>query len=179
MIDPVSLQMVRDVVTIFGVLIGLASYVMSVRNANKTRQMQLISQFSDSTSEEIQKRGLKLLSLEWSDYDDFEKKYGSDHNPDNYAMRYAAWSNFNRLGYLLKEGLIEIEHLQGLFSGAGGALWHWHKYESIIKEQRKRYNLPTLFVWFEYLANEMVRWYKMNGYSFLVPEKYVSYVPDE
>ena len=25
--------------------------------------------------------------MEWKDYDDFEKKYGSDYNLDNYAKR--------------------------------------------------------------------------------------------
>lgn len=92
MIDPVSLQRLRDIVTIFGVLAGLTYYIMTVRNSNKARQIQLISQFSGSTSEEIQKKGIQLIALEWSDYDDFERKYGSDLDPDNFAMRYATWS---------------------------------------------------------------------------------------
>ena len=178
MIDPVSLSMIRDVVTIFGVIAGFSYYIMVVRNANKARQIQLISQFSGSASEEMQKIGIQLIALEWSDYDDFERKYGSDVNPDNFAMRYAFWSRFNQLGYMLHINIIDIETLQGIFGGAGGPLWQWHKFESIIKEQRLRYKLPDLFAWWEYLADEMRKDYEVRGYTNLIPEKYASYVPD-
>ena len=179
MIELSTLQAVREIVTIVGVVAGLSYYILTVKNQNRTRQIQLLSQFSKSTSEEVQKRSIELIALEWSDYDDFERKYGSDNNPDNYGIRYAAWSGFNQLGYLLKQGLIKIEQFQGIYAGAGGPMWMWHKFGSIIKEQRRRYNLPFLFVWFEYLANELIKDLERRGHTNLIPENYASHIPDE
>ena len=179
MIDPISLQMIRDVVTILGVMAGFSYYIMVVRNANKARQIQLIAQFSGATSEEMQKKGIQLIALEWSDYDDFERKYGSDVDPDNFAMRYAYWSRFNQIGYMLHSKIIDKETLQGIFAGAGGPLWQWHKFESIDKEQRRRYNLPDLFIWWEYLADELRKDYEARGHIDPIPDNYASYIPDE
>jgi predicted DNA-binding ArsR family transcriptional regulator len=41
-------------------------------------------------SEEPQRRFIEVLSMKWSDYDDFERKYGSDEHPDIYGKRAAA-----------------------------------------------------------------------------------------
>jgi len=41
MIDPVTLQMVRDVVAIFGVIAGFTYYVLTVRNSQRMQKMQL------------------------------------------------------------------------------------------------------------------------------------------
>jgi len=38
MVDPVTLQMVRDVVAIFGVIAGFTYYVITVRNQKQARQ---------------------------------------------------------------------------------------------------------------------------------------------
>ncbi len=45
---------------------------------------------------------LELLNMEWSDYDDFERKYGSDYNLDNVAKRHLFWIYFDALGCLLR-----------------------------------------------------------------------------
>ena len=179
MIELSNLQAIREVVTIVGVIAGLSYYILVVRSNNKARQIQIISQISDFTSEEWQKKGIQLLELEWSDYDDFERKYGSDVNPDNFGMRYEAWTRFNQLGFMLHNKTLDIESLRSIFGGAAGPLWQWHKFESIILEQRRRYNLPELFMWWEYLANEVRKYRVSKGYGDKIPENYASYVPDE
>ena len=42
MVDPVTLQMVRDVVAIFGVIAGFTYYMMVVRNAGISRKTQVV-----------------------------------------------------------------------------------------------------------------------------------------
>ena len=41
MVDPVTLQMVRDVVAIFGVIAGFTYYVLTVRSSQRTQRQQL------------------------------------------------------------------------------------------------------------------------------------------
>ena len=35
------------------------------------------------------KEGIELLNMQWTDFDDFARKYDSGVNPDNYALRAA------------------------------------------------------------------------------------------
>ena len=117
--------------------------------------------------------------MEWKDYDDFERKYGSDVNPENYALRYSTWSTYNTTGYYLKEGYIKIEDIVGITGGQPGVIWIWDKYESIIYEIRKRYNIPDLFMNWEYFADELLKYYKNNFENYEIPKKYSSYNPHE
>ena len=135
----VELSVIRDLVAIFGVIAGFSYYVLTVRNQQKTqrtaeqnRQLQLLMGFL--ATEESGKRFVELLKMEWTDYDDFERKYGSDNNPDNYGKRTHLWSQGDTLGYMLKKGLIDKELL---FDRMGtGFVYIWVKFEKVIKENR-------------------------------------------
>jgi hypothetical protein len=81
------------------------------------------------------------------------------------------------MGFILKTGLIDIETLLGFIGGQLTPLWMWHKFESIIREQRKRYKQPDLFVWWEHAANEIQRYYSIKGHTDMIPQN-ISYVPD-
>jgi hypothetical protein len=50
----------------------------------------------------------ELYSMEWEDWDDYNRKYGSENNPENYALRYSTWSRINGVGLLVKTGLIDV-----------------------------------------------------------------------
>ena len=49
-------------------------------------------------------RFLDTMYMEWDDYADFERKYGSDNNPKAYAQRLTLWNTYNNSGVLLKTG---------------------------------------------------------------------------
>ena len=36
---------------------------------------------------ESMRKWVEAMNMEWTDYDDFEKKYGTDFNPDGAALR--------------------------------------------------------------------------------------------
>jgi len=160
-----------------GVIAGVINSIYASRLGHKSRQIRLISQLSRYTQEEFQKQEYQLFALEWDDYDDFEKKYGSDFNLDQFSKRYAIWSEYNKMGFLLKTGLVDVDTLLGFLGGQLPLLWLWHKYESIIREQRRRYKQPDLFVWWEHAANEIQRYYSMKGHTDMIPEN-ISYVSD-
>ena len=100
MVDPVTLQMIRDVVAIFGVLAGFSYYVITVRNASRERKTQLAQHISEKiTSLEKSLISLELLEMEWDDFDDFLRKYDSTINQDNYSKRALIWGMYNECAF--------------------------------------------------------------------------------
>ena len=154
MIEPVTLQMTRDVVAIFGVIAGLSYYILTIRNANKARKTQTLMQLRENLlTKEWLNDYTELLEVEYSDYDDFLRKYDSSVNRDNYTKRYRLWTYLDGVGYHLHQGLIDRDSVYHLMQGLGASM-QWRKWKSVIEEQRRRYDNPDWWIWFEYLAKE-------------------------
>ena len=119
MVDLSLLQSVSYIAGALGVCIAAVFYVLNLRISQRnmkqtleTRKLQFVTGItSQLLSEEGQRRYGELLNMEWKDYDDFERKYGSDYNLDNYAKRMNVWKIYNTLGMLVCEKLIEPEVL--------------------------------------------------------------------
>ena len=101
------------------------------------------------------KNYLEFISMEWTDYDDFEKKYGSDVNPDSYALRESMAGWLNKAGILLKYGIMDRELLYDFLGPA--AIGMWNLYGEIIRTQREFAHMPELWRDWEYLYGEMVK----------------------
>jgi hypothetical protein len=115
--------------------------------------------------------------MEWSDYDDFERKYGSDVDVDNCAKRLTMWHSYDNLGAMLRSGLVDAETLYD--SALFAAYEMWTKFEGVIMEMRRRYDGTDYFVNYEYLAKEMLRIKLLRDQSFKIPASFVKYVPDK
>lgn len=148
MVDLGEIQAVYYMVAATGVIVAAIYYVYNMRISQRnsalvlkaqeqtleTRQAQLYMQlFQSLNSEEFIKRYIDLLNMEWSDYDDFEKKYGSDEHPENFAKRFSTFYLYDGVGYLLQRGLLDEETAYRLCGLA--SCYVWKKYEKVIKEQ--------------------------------------------
>ena len=178
----IELSVIRDLVACFGVIAGFTYYVLTVRNAQKNQQMaeqnrqiQILQGFTQT--EEDGKRMVELLGMEWKDYDEFERKYGSDNNPDNYAKRNLVWNQYNWDGYMLQTGLMDRE----MFFELAGIIpiLLWAKFGIVMKEIRRRYNQPLNWKYLEYLAEEAEKYMQEKGIDTTVPDTYYTYVPDQ
>ncbi|MCX6655282.1 MAG: hypothetical protein NTY03_09200 [Candidatus Bathyarchaeota archaeon] len=162
-----------------GVLVAAAYYVLNMRATLETRRLGLM----DSIATRVASRDgfrdyFELLRYEWKDYEDFERKYGSENNVDGAGKRYAAWNSFNSIGALLRKGILDAKELHT--TGVGGAApFLWGKYKPVIEEVRKRYMGDGFMRDFEYLSGEMVRVTKQKDPSFRFPETLDRYVPDK
>ena len=67
----IELSVIRDLVAIFGVIAGFSYYVLTVRNANTARKIQLLNSSSFVNSVEVARISLELLDMQWEDFDDF------------------------------------------------------------------------------------------------------------
>ena len=80
----IELSLIRDLVAIFGVIAGFSYYVLTVRMNQRTMRLNLTNNLiQQMTNDEFLSKTLELGYMEWENYDDFEKKYGSDTNPEN------------------------------------------------------------------------------------------------
>lgn len=127
-------------------------------------------------SEEAQRRWIELMNMEWKDYDDFERKYGSDKNPDNYAKRMSVWTSCDMLGHLLKKNIADVETCY--ISGGTFAIFVWEKFKDILIEHRRRYVGADMYGGLEYLSNEMLKLRRKNDSSYQVPKTFTKYIPN-
>ncbi|MCX6654376.1 MAG: hypothetical protein NTY03_04550 [Candidatus Bathyarchaeota archaeon] len=116
----------------------------------------------------------RVTTMEWRDYDDFERKYGSDNNLDNYAKRLNVWYIYNTLGMLVREKLIEPEFLYPIISG--NVMFLWNKFKDILPEWERRYGGDALSD-FKFLNDEMERIALIRFPSHKIPETLTKYVP--
>lgn len=118
----------------------------------------------------------ELINAEWSSYDDFERKFGSDNDPRFASIRYSHWNAHNDIGYFVRSGLIDIEDVYNVIGITPPFLWA--KYEPIIREQRKRYNGADWLSHFEYLAIELLKMKIRRDPTYEIPEHFAKYIPE-
>ena len=151
----IELSTIRDLVAIFGVIAGFSYYVLTVRMNQKTMKINLTNNLLQQIStEEFMKKVTEMLYMKWEDYDDFEAKYGSDVDIDNYIMRNIVWGTYDSLGNLLKIGMADKDILyNSLFAYNSVSLWY--KYEDVLNMNQKLYSGSDAWTGFEYLAEEL------------------------
>ena len=82
-----TLDLVIYCVPLLGVTISILYYAMVLRNSNRTRSAQLFMSLHSIMSDmEGMSAYLDTMYMEWEDYADFERKYGSDTNPKAYPQ---------------------------------------------------------------------------------------------
>jgi hypothetical protein len=183
MVDLVVLQSVSYIAGATGVAIAAIFYVLNLRISQKnqeisqrnmkttleTRKLQFVTSITNQLlSEEGQRRYGELLNMEWRDYADYEKKYGSDNNLDNYAKRMSVWKTYNTLGMLVREKLIEPEVLYSITNT--NPLLMWSKFKDIIAELQKRYGGGDTLSDLKFLNDELLRIALSKDPSFKIPE---------
>jgi hypothetical protein len=198
MVDLAEIQAAYYMVAATGVLVAAVFYILNLRISQKNqeisqknqelmlkaqqqtleaRQMGLIENITSQLfNEDGMKRYYELMNFNWKDYDDFERKYGSDFNVEATAKRFAAWTSFNSLGIMLRKGMVEAEDLYDL--GVHGGISFWWKYQPIIEENRRRYNGSQYLKDYEFMVGELERVAMVRDPSFVKPKTGTKYIPD-
>jgi hypothetical protein len=158
---PIVLQLIQTA----GILVGMVYYITIIRNAQKARRAENLQWFlEDRSDEECMLQYAFVQSLEWEDYDDFQKKYGRKQNPEAWAKLWSYLVKFDDIGLMVNRGVIDIKDLYELSGRSMPALWR--KYQPIFEEDRKRGD-PTSMGWFEYLFDELYKESKRRRDNYL------------
>jgi len=163
MVEQLTFQTLFQFLQTVGILVGVFYYIITIRTnqrnqelALETRQAQLFSQyhlyFNDKA---FAKDRLDIRNYwEWEDYEDFNRKYGTaSRDLDLYSQWTSLLAYYEGLGVLVKRGLINIELVDDMMSGA--ITRYWEKHEGLIKEMREKANWPQIAEHIEYLYNHI------------------------
>jgi hypothetical protein len=179
MVDLLLLQQVSYIAGASSVVLGVIYYVFNMREQRKSRRITQTNNLMQTLlTVESNKIGGELLYMKWENYDDFEKKYGSDINMDNYAKRVSLFYTYDTLGNLLKSGLADVETLYNVGTIIT-AVWLWVKFKPIIEESRRRYSGKDGYAGFEYLATKMMEIKSHRDPLYKIPKTGMAYVPGE
>jgi hypothetical protein len=141
---------ISAVVAAAGVLVGVAYYILDMRNQTKLRQMDLILRLqSDWRSRELRESYTTVMKMKFRDYEEYAKKEGD--TPEVRAV-FDICSFFDGIGILLHRKLIDTEMVDELFSFYTKAVWE--KVKPLVEGRRRDLD-PKFRQWFEYLYNEM------------------------
>ena len=169
MVD-VTYQMLLSTVQTLALLVGIFYYIMSLRNQQKTQEMQLETRkaqlfmqiYNRFIEVEFRENFNELLNREWIDYDDYNKKYGRFTNPSAQAKGSSIGLFFEGLGILLQKGFLDVDIVGRLMSSP--IRFYWSKYEPLFHEMRARMaDNEEIMTYAEYLYDEVERRYKQQG----------------
>jgi len=155
-----SFEFLAIIMTGLGLTASILYYTTVLKNANKTQQMQLETRqaqlfmqlYDKFSDQEFLKHQLMVEQWEWTDYEDFQEKYGVKKNPEIYIHFGVLARFYEGLGVLVKRKLIDPYLVDDLMSGT--ILSFWDKFgESFIKVHQVRINYPQFYEQVEYLTS--------------------------
>ena len=150
------------VLTGLGLTASIFYYTLTLRNQNRTRETQWITQLLQrKIDQQAMERFMEIMGAEWSDYEDFLKKYDSTVDSRHAAIRNAQWSFYEMLGELVEDNRLDVNLVYKFFNMR--CLLMWFKYETVIKEIRKGVLDRDYMDNFEVLAGKMIEMRKKKG----------------
>ncbi len=195
----ITYQMVLSTLQTIALIVGIVYYLIIMRNSQRTRELTLESHelarkaqeqayetrkvqlfmqiYHDMNSTENLRIDSELINMEWEDWDDYVRKYGSSNNPESYVLRFSMWVRLNGVGLLVKAGHIDVGSVHDLMRQT--IISQWEKWRDIIIRIREEYNMVGFCEGFEFIANEMVKEIERRGVSADVPESFGRNVPKE
>jgi hypothetical protein len=152
----VDIYEISAVVAAVGVLIGVVYYVLDMRQQRQERQTGLlirIMPWLNMSSSELQAELMKIWNLEFTDYEDFVKRYGKPYSEGPEQRAFVAVVNYlDGLGILARKGLMDADLIYECWTGDIAHIWE--KILPVVEGIRKEYKYPVLLN-AEYLYNEM------------------------
>jgi hypothetical protein len=149
---------ISAIVAAAGVLVGVAYYVLDMRNQSRRRKTdQLMRLYYSGTSNKFLDSLWKVMNLQVKDYQDYVRQYGSlltTDNPMNRAF-YTVFTYYELIGILLYRKLIDLVTVYDIW-GSTSPIMLFEKIKPVVLEIRRETE-PGAFVGFEYLCHELKR----------------------
>jgi hypothetical protein len=152
----VDIQTVSIAIASGSVVLAAIYYVLQLRHQTRMRETDFIVRlYSTYGSKEFHDMVMEIQSLQFNDYEDFEKKYGPwfSKGPAQTAI-YVVATYLSEVGVLLHRKIIDINFFYDIF-GSTAISVNWEKVKPIILGIREQFHNPSVFSPFEYLYNEV------------------------
>ena len=160
MVDVQSLQTLSVVMASAGVFIAAIYYALQIKHQTKIRKTDLVMRlYSTYTNKEFTDAEYDIMGLQFKDFEDFRKKYGSrgSENMRETSKSISVVLGFYELvGTLVYRKCIELGLAYDVF-GFSNVKDIYEKVKPLILGLRRERNDPVEFAGFEYLYNELLR----------------------
>jgi hypothetical protein len=100
---------------------------------------------------------MTVLFMDWTDLEDFKRKYDSTVNPESFRTRVAVWKHFNTIGLLYRKGLLDLETVEAASMTIIENLWR--KFKPIVEMYRQSDLHESAYEHWEYLAEKIYEMY--------------------
>ena len=150
----IDIPTISIVVASASVVAGIIYYSLQIRNQTRARQTDLVVKlYSMWVSDDFLDATLKVVNLEFDDYADFVRKYGSPTQDTPVSVAFQKIANyFDMLGTLLHNRLFDANMASEFLRSS--TLLMWSKMRPVVEGIRKNSGL-RFSSWFEYFHNEM------------------------
>ena len=153
----IDLQTLLTYLTLISVPVGVFYHIMTLNNTRKnqklqleTRQVQMFQYYVDKlSSTEIVSYSRDIRNWEWEDPEDFYQNYWN--NPEEAEKLRQVFALYERIGILLKEGVIDLALIYDMVGT--GPLREWEKFESVLDYIRVNYEQGVKGMIFEYFED--------------------------
>ncbi|MHA2393459.1 MAG: hypothetical protein ACXAEX_16095 [Promethearchaeota archaeon] len=156
----ITYQMVLSTLQTVGLLVGIFYYIMTLRNTQKNRMKEMVFQRVHTRTPDYFRDiyDANPSQLEWNTVEEFHRKHNWRTTPDLIAKRSSIFAKLNAWGFLLREGLIDLDFLAKHHNPSFIKSW-WEYNEPIFLDSRKRTNNPEAHKDFEFLYNAVKKKY--------------------
>jgi hypothetical protein len=154
----IGITEISAVVAAVGVLVGVAYYILDMRNQTKIRKTDLLVRlYSIISSSEFMDAQWKIANLQIKDYDDYVRQYGSilSENPMHKALN-AVTGFYELLGILILRKRAAAGEIYDVL-GSNIPMMVYEKIKPLVLGVRREVNEQYAFAGFEYLCNELKR----------------------
>lgn len=127
-----------------GVMVAAIYYLMQIRHQNRIRQTDLLVRLApwlNMTSSELQQAMVKIINLQFKDYDNFVKKYGplASEKPEQMAIM-TIQNYLETLGTLVRRRLVDVNLVYEFWGH--NLLLYYEKMKPLAEGAIKQYDQP-------------------------------------
>ena len=148
--DLATIQLVLSILTLISIPVGVFYYLLTLRNQNRTRQIQIIRGLNPTEVD------LDFLTYTYTSYDDFMAKYGPEADPESWMNIMKWFSKLEEFGVYVKEGLLDIRFLYLLHGGT--IKKSWDLLQVLKDEYRARHNWSRWLIEAEWLCKQIIEY---------------------
>lgn len=136
-----------------GVLAGVIYYILDIRHQSRLRQTESVirlSPYFNMNAREVQEAITQVCSIEYENYDDYLERYSG--KPENTMLKILG-NYFEGIGILVSKKLVDADIVYNFWGDIIQS--SWEKIKPLIADMRKDSGDLNVFVFWEYLYNEM------------------------
>jgi hypothetical protein len=149
----VDVTEISAIVTAAGVLVGVVYYILEIRHQSRLRQTESVTRLSpyfNINAREMQEAIAQVCSIEYKDYEDYLERYFEKPQDTNLKI---LGNYFEGIGILVSKKLVKADIVYNFWGDIIQS--SWEKIKPLIADMRKDSGELNMFVFWEYLYNEM------------------------